>query len=125
MKFILSVIDTDSNSGSSEELERIDAFNEFLTQFGKLILAAGLGSTNKGILVDNTGGKSQVWEGSLNGETVYSGFWILELENKKVATELAIRASKACNRRVELRPFFSLVPTNVPPPGRCPLSFAL
>ncbi len=34
-----------------------------------------------------------------------SGFWIIEAADLDVALELAAAGSKACNRRVEVRPF--------------------
>ena len=34
----------------------------------------------------------------------FSGFWLIEAANVDVAKELAFAGSKACNRRVELRP---------------------
>ncbi|NBQ01552.1 MAG: hypothetical protein EBU45_05955, partial [Actinobacteria bacterium] len=33
-----------------------------------------------------------------------AGFWIIDVPNQEIALELAARGSKACNRRVELRP---------------------
>jgi len=33
------------------------------------------------------------------------GLWIIEAESRQVAEELAAQGSRACNRRVELRPF--------------------
>jgi hypothetical protein len=34
----------------------------------------------------------------------FSGLWIIEAEDAEVAERLAYSASKACNRKVELRP---------------------
>jgi hypothetical protein len=34
-----------------------------------------------------------------------AGFWIIEAPDLDVALELATGGSKACNRRVEVRPF--------------------
>jgi hypothetical protein len=34
-----------------------------------------------------------------------SGFWIIEAPGLDVALKLAAAGSKACNRRVEVRPF--------------------
>jgi hypothetical protein len=34
-----------------------------------------------------------------------SGFWLIEAENMETAMRLASEGSKACNRKVELRPF--------------------
>jgi hypothetical protein len=34
-----------------------------------------------------------------------SGFWLIEAENMETTMRLASERSKACNRKVELRPF--------------------
>jgi hypothetical protein len=34
----------------------------------------------------------------------FSGFWLIEAESIEVARALAFAGSKACNRKVELRP---------------------
>jgi len=105
MKYMLFVIDAQSNSGSPEEISKIDAFNAAVSQAGQLILAAGLASSARGIYVDSTNGTSQVEPGSLNGEVFYSGFWIVDVDSPETAISLAEKASAACNRRLELRPF--------------------
>ena len=68
MKFVLFVLDTESNSGSPEELKDIDTFNEGISEAGQLVMAAVLASSANGTLVDSTGGNSKVEAGSLNGE---------------------------------------------------------
>ncbi len=106
MKYIFFVIDTESNSGTSEELVAIDAFNEKLQSEGKLVLAAGIGSPTTALTVDNRAGANQVKSESLNAEQFYSGFWIIQSEPAEVE-DLAKQASLACNRRVEVRPFLA------------------
>ena len=90
MKFLIAVIDTDVNTGTPEESVTIDAFNEKLQQNGHWILGAGLEKAN--VLV------------TAQGEYM-SGFWIIEADSREQAELLAAEGSKACNRRVELRPF--------------------
>jgi hypothetical protein len=34
----------------------------------------------------------------------FSGLWLIDAESAEIAKELAFKASKACNRKVELRP---------------------
>jgi hypothetical protein len=34
----------------------------------------------------------------------FSGFWLIQAESIEVARKLAFAGSKACNRKVELRP---------------------
>lgn len=106
MKYILFVIDTESNSGTQQELSQIDAFNEKLQSANKLILAAGIGSPKTATTIDNRAGRDQTTERSLNAEEFYSGFWILDADLGEIE-DLAKQASLACNRQVELRPFLA------------------
>ena len=105
MRFVIFVIDKDSNSGSAAELTEIDSFNAELQANNQLILAAGIASSQKGVLIDNRDSREIVESGSLNGPEFYSGFWIIDAESEEHAKDLALRGSKACSRKVELRPF--------------------
>jgi hypothetical protein len=33
-----------------------------------------------------------------------SGLWLIEVPDRAIAEELAAKASKACNRKIEIRP---------------------
>lgn len=105
MRFMVFVIDTNSNSGSTAELRSIDQFNAELEGKGSLVMAAGIAGSSAGTLIDNREGRNEVHDGSLNGEEFYSGFWIIEASTESLAKQIASDASKACNRKVELRPF--------------------
>ena len=105
MRFMVFVIDTNSNSGSTAELRSIDQFNAELEGKGSLVMAAGIAGSSTGALIDNREGRTEVHDGSLNGEEFYSGFWIIEASTESLAKQIASDASKACNRKVELRPF--------------------
>lgn len=106
MKYLFFVIDTESNSGSEQEMIRIDAFNEKLQSENKFIYAAGIGSSKTATTIDNRAGQEQVSKGSLNSEEFYSGFWIIQAEPAEIE-DLAKQASLACNRKVEIRPFLA------------------
>ena len=106
MKYILFVIDTESNSGNQQEMIQIDAFNEKLQSENKFIFAAGIGSSKSATIIDNRVGKDQVTNDSLNSVEFYSGFWIIQAEPSEVE-DLAKQASAACNRKVEIRPFLA------------------
>jgi hypothetical protein len=48
----------------------------------------------------------EVLSGSLfSAPEYYSGFWIIETKSEEEAGKLALAGSRACNRRVELRPY--------------------
>ncbi|MGA1073490.1 MAG: hypothetical protein ACO3S3_12585 [Pseudohongiellaceae bacterium] len=105
MRFIIFVIDSDSSSGSKDEMHEIDNFNSELSGNNQLVMAAGIAGSSHGLLIDNRGTKELVESGSMNGAEFYSGFWIIDAESERHARELALEGSRACNRRVELRPF--------------------
>lgn len=106
MKFIIFVIDEPRNLGSNLEMANIDIFNEKLQRDGNWVTAAGISASDKSLLIDNRDGKDSVIAGSLvTSRENYSGFWIIEADNEGDAEVLAKAGSKACNRKVELRPF--------------------
>lgn len=105
MKFMIFVIDSVSNSGTGDEIVAIDSFNQKLVKGGHLVMAAGIASPDMGLLVDNREDQGVSNSGSLNGADFYSGFWIIDVPNSDQAEGITQEASKACNRRVELRPF--------------------
>jgi hypothetical protein len=106
MRFIVFVIDAQSRSASTDEIEAIDAFNEFLQQNGHWVTAAGISAPDQALLIDNTDDLGLVSKGSLfSTDDFYSGFWIIQAESLAAAQTLGLSASRACNRRVEIRPF--------------------
>lgn len=104
-RFVIFVIDTKSNTGSSDEMVAIDAFNDSLRTNGQWIFACGISDPTHGNIIDNRAdagietGKA-LFEGSEN----YSGFWVVQANDVDIAKRLAFEGSKACNRKVELRP---------------------
>jgi len=86
-------------------MHEIDNFNSELSRHNQLVMAAGIAGSPRGLLIDNRGTKELVESGSLNGSEFYSGFWIIEASTESLAKQIASDASKACNRKVELRPF--------------------
>lgn len=106
MKFILFVVDSRSNTASSNEMEAIDVFNEMLQAKNYWIMAAGINDPDSATLIDNRNGAHVVTPGSLfDSREHYSGFWIVDVPTADIAEELALLGSKACNRKVEIRPF--------------------
>lgn len=106
MRFIIFVIDDQSNSAAPGEMQAIDAFNDSLRDGGHWIYAAGIGRPESATIFDNRKDAGVATLGSLHPDTEhYSGFWLIEADSEEVARALAKGASKSCNRRVELRPF--------------------
>ena len=106
MKYIIFVIDSASNSADGDEMAAIDAFNDMLQDKGHWITAAGIHHGEAATVIDNRGDAGIVTEGSLySSPEHYSGFWVIEAEDNETALALAAEGSKACNRKVELRPY--------------------
>ncbi len=104
-KFMIFVIDDLSGSGTPEEMVKIDAFNDSLRSNGHWIFAGGLAAPVHGNVIDHRKGASQESNKPLfDAKENYSGFWLIQAANHEAAKQLAYEGSKACNRRVELRP---------------------
>ena len=57
-------------------------------------------------VIDNRGGEAVFTDGPFVESKEYlAGFWIIEAPDLDVALKLAAEGSKACNRKVEVRPF--------------------
>ena len=106
MRYIIFVIDDQTEKAGSDVMAAIDAFNEMLEAEGHWITAGGINHGLAATLIDNRAGAGVVSQGSLyNGVEHYSGFWLINAEDDATALELAKQGSKACNRKVELRPY--------------------
>jgi hypothetical protein len=105
MKFLISVIDDLSNSGTAGEMREIDKFNDELRANGQWIFAWGLQAPETATVIDNRN-EANLSTGKplFDAKENFSGLWLIEAGSQTVAEELAFKASKACNRKVELRP---------------------
>ena len=105
MRFLISVIDNLSNSGTPEEMVAIDAFNDALRANNQFIFAWGLHSPETATVIDNRNGANvETGKPLFDAKEHYSGLWIIEVADAQTAKKLAYEASMACNRKVELRP---------------------
>lgn len=106
VRSVIFVIDDTSGSASGDEMSAIDAFNAALQERGHWVMAAGIAAPGEAEVIDGREGRVSSVSGSLFGGTEYfSGFWIVETDDLETARRLATAGSRACNRRVELRPF--------------------
>ena len=104
MRFLISVIDSQTGTATAAEMAAIDAFNDDLRERGQFIFAGGLAAPDSAKVIDNRNNRGEVYAGSLHQSDEYlSGFWIIEASDEETALSLANGASLACNRKVELR----------------------
>jgi hypothetical protein len=107
MQYFISVIDNTSNSATGNEMAAIDAFNDRLRADDHWVFAGGLASPSAATVIDNRGdGEAILTDGPfLESKEYLAGFWIIEAADLDAALKLAADGSKACNRKVEVRPF--------------------
>ena len=105
MRFLISVIDDLSNSGTPAEMAEIDKFNDSLRANSQFIFAWGLHAPETATVIDNrNSANTETGKPHFDAEEHYSGLWLIEADSPETAKKLAFEASKACNRKVELRP---------------------
>jgi hypothetical protein len=106
MQYLVSVIDDKTNSGTPDEMAAINAFNDRVEADGNWVFAGGLASPSAATVIDNRGAEPVFTDGPfLESKEYLAGFWVFEAPDLDVALKLATEGSKACNRRVEVRPF--------------------
>ena len=105
MQYLVSVIDDNTGSTTPTDMAAIDVFNERIQAEGYWVFAGGLGSPGTATVVDNRDGAAVFTDGPfLESKEYLAGFWIIEAPDLDVALKLAAEGSKACNRKVEVRP---------------------
>ena len=100
------MIDDTAGLASPEEDAAIDVFNDRLQTEGHWVFAGGLAMPDTATVIDNRGGEAVFTDGPFVESKEYlAGFWIIEAPDLDVALKLAAEGSKACNRKIEVRPF--------------------
>ena len=112
MQYLVSVIDevtgpgTPTGSATPSEMAAIDVFNDRLRAEGHWVFAAGLGAPDTATVIDDRGDETVVTDGPfIESKEYLAGLWVIEAADLDIALKLAAEGSKACNRKVEVRPF--------------------
>ena len=106
MQYLVSVIDDTAGLATPDEMVAIDAFNDRLQAEGHWVFAGGLAAPSSATVIDNRGEEAMVTDGPfLESKEYLAGFWIMEAADLDVVLKLATEGSKACNRKIEVRPF--------------------
>jgi hypothetical protein len=106
MQYLLSVIYDQADLATSDEMAAIDVFNDRLQADGQWVFAGGLGAPTTATVIDNRNGDAVFTDGPfVESKEFLAGFWIIEAPDLDVALKLAAEGSKACNRKIEVRPF--------------------
>jgi hypothetical protein len=105
MQYLVNVIDSRSNSGTAEEAAAIDEFNDKLRAGGHWVFAAGLADPKVSTVIDARGAEPVFTDGPfVEAKEWAAGLWIIEAPDFDVAMTLMAEGSRACNRRLEVRP---------------------
>lgn len=106
MQYLVSVIDDETSAASPGELGAGAAYNDRLEAEGHLVFVGGLAAPSTATVIDNRGGEPLFTDGPyLESKEFLGGLWVIEAPDLDAALELAAEGSRACNRRVEVRPF--------------------
>ena len=106
MQYLLSVIHDSASLATESEMAAIDDFNDGLQAEGQWVFAGGLGFPTTATVVDHRDGEASFTDGPFVESKEYlAGFWIITAPDLDAALEVASEGSKACNRKVEVRPF--------------------
>src|SRR5215471_17102575 len=106
MQYLVSVIHNKTDLATTDEEAAIDVFNDRLQTDGYWVFAGGLGSPSTATVIDNRGADVLFTDGPfLESKEYLAGFWIIEAPDLDVVLKLAAEGSKACNRKIEVRPF--------------------
>jgi hypothetical protein len=108
MQYLISVIDDEASSATpaGRSASAPDTFNDRLKAEGHCVFAGGLAAPSAATVIDNRDGEAVFTDGAfLESKEYLGGLWIIEAPDLDVALKLAAEGSKACNRRVEVRPF--------------------
>jgi hypothetical protein len=106
MQYLVSVIDDTAGLATPEEQAAIGAFNDRLKAEGRWVFAGGLAAPGSATVIDNRGEEAMFTDGPfLESKEYLAGLWIMEAPGPGVALRLAAEGSRACNRKIEVRPF--------------------
>jgi hypothetical protein len=113
MQYLLSVIDDGQafaagrdESATAAEQAAIDVFNSQLQADGNWLFAGGLGMGESATVIDNRGDQPIITDGPfVETKEFMAGFWIVMASDLDEALKLGAQGSKACNRKIEVRPF--------------------
>ena len=110
-QYLLSVHSTEADYNPSPEvMERtyaqVDTFNQEVIASGRWVFGGGLHPATTATVVDATGADVVTTDGPFaESKEQLGGFWVVKADGLDDALELARRASAACEKPIEVRPF--------------------
>ena len=106
MRYLISVVTDSADLAAPDVQSVIEVFDEQLRADGYWVFAGGLSAPTNATVVDNRGAEPLFTDGPfVESKEFLIGFWIVEAPDLDVALRLATGASRACDRKIEVRPF--------------------
>ena len=106
MHYLLTVIGDTAHEVDDSEPGAVGAFNDQLKADGHWVFGGGLTSPDHATVTDNRGTEPMFTDGPFVESKEYlAGFWVIEADDLDAALRLSAGASKACHRKIEVRPF--------------------
>ncbi|WP_183094820.1 YciI family protein [Nocardioides stalactiti] len=113
-QYLLSVHGSDEDYAEidpatmQEMFEAVEAFNTKVRDAGIWVFAGGLESATTATVVDGQGSAPVMTDGPyLETKEHIGGFWIIDVADLDAALDWAAQGSRACQGKVEVRPFQS------------------
>jgi hypothetical protein len=109
MRYLFAVIANTNEPvlATESEMAAIDVFNDKIEAAGQRILAIGISGPETALVFDNRDDQRVVTQGPVvEHDEFVAGLWIIEVDSPATAHALATEASRACNRKVEVREIF-------------------
>ena len=106
MHYLFTFMGDTAHVVDDSEPGAIDAFNDRLKTEGRWVFGGGLTSPDHATVTDSRGGEPVFSDGPFVESKEYlAGFWVVEADDLDVALALSADASRACHRKIEVRPF--------------------
>lgn len=91
--------------------QKVDAFNAELRAAGAWVFAGGLHPPSTATVVTLKDGEILITDGPFaEGKEAIGGLWVIEARDLDAALAWAVKATRACEASVEVRPFQVDVP---------------
>lgn len=106
MHYLFTVVgDTDHLEDDSVP-GAIDDFNDRMRAEGHWVFAGGLTDPADATVTDSRSGDPVFTDGPfVESKEFLAGFWVLTADDLDQALALSVDASRACHRKIEVRPF--------------------
>lgn len=106
MHYLFTVVGDTDNPSDDSAPGAIDSFNDRLKAEGRWVFGGGLTDPADATVTDARGDEPVLSDGPfVESKEFLAGFWVITAEDLDEALALSTDASRACHRKIEVRPF--------------------